>query len=58
MTNVRGIVDRSFDLIWQAEVPNRQIPSEWISNWEYNRENGLDKLKTAFPQGVVCTCSI
>ena len=52
MTNVRGIVDRSFDLIWQAEVPNKQIPSEWISTWEYNRENGLDKLKTTFPQGV------
>lgn len=52
MTNVRGIVDRSFDLIWQAEVPNKQIPSEWISTWEYNKEGGLDKLKTAFPQGV------
>jgi hypothetical protein len=52
MTNVRGIVDRSFDLIWQAEVPTRQIPSEWISIWEYNGEKGVDRLKTAFPQGV------
>lgn len=52
MTNVRGIVDRAFDLIWQAEVPNKLIPSEWISTWEYNKEGGLEKLKTAFPQGV------
>ena len=52
MTNVRGIVDRAFDLIWQAEVPTKVMPSEWISTWEYNREGGLDKLKTAFPQGI------
>jgi hypothetical protein len=51
MTNVRGIVDRAFDLIWEVEMPDKKIPSSWISFWEYNKENGIDKFKLSFPQG-------
>ena len=52
LSNVRGIVDRAFELVWIAELPEKRIPSAWISTWEYNKEGGIDKFKTAFPQGV------
>jgi hypothetical protein len=55
LTNVRGIVDRAFDLIWKAEIPEKRIPSEWITLWESNSNRGeqwIDELKTSFPQGV------
>ena len=52
LSNVRGIVDKAFDLVWKAELPEKRIPSGWISIWEYNKEGGIDKFKTTFPQGV------
>lgn len=52
LSNVRGIVDRAFDLVWAAEIPDRRIPSQWMSIWRYNRENRVDEWETTFPQGV------
>lgn len=52
LTNIRGIVDKAFDLIWDAELPGKKIPSEWIANWERNNERGLEKIKVNFPRGV------
>ncbi len=52
LSNVRGIVDKAFELIWKTELPGKRIPSEWMSIWEYNKEGGIDKWKTTFPQGV------
>jgi hypothetical protein len=52
MTNVRGIVNQVFELIWKAELGTRTIPSEWMSVWKYNRERGVDDWQTTFPQGV------
>lgn len=52
LSNVRGIVDQSFDLIWKAEIPDKRIPSAWMAIWKYNDERGVDKWETTFPQGV------
>ncbi|MFB2848592.1 hypothetical protein ACE1BG_20300 [Aeromonas veronii] len=51
LTNVRGIANRAFELIWKAELPDKKIPQSWIILWEQNNEGGIDKLKFAFPQG-------
>lgn len=52
LSNIRGIVDKAFDLVWKAELPEKRIPSDWMAIWEYNKEGGLDKWKTTFPTGV------
>lgn len=52
LSNIRGIVDQSFDLIWTAEIPSKRIPSDWMAVWKYNAERGIDKWETTFPQGV------
>jgi hypothetical protein len=51
LTNIRGIVDLCFDLIWSAEIPDKRIPSQWMSVWKRNDEAGIDDLETTFPQG-------
>lgn len=51
MTNVRGIVDRAFELMWQAEVTDKRIPSEWMAVWKRNKERGVEGWETKFPQG-------
>lgn len=51
LTHVRGIVDKAFDLIWQAEIPNRRIPSDWMAIWKRNGEQRLQEWETTFPQG-------
>jgi hypothetical protein len=51
LTHVRGIVDRVFELIWQAELPDRSIPSGWMEFWKHNEEFGLEHWKKPFPQG-------
>ncbi|MCE9923905.1 ATP-binding protein [Aeromonas media] len=52
LSNVRGIADQAFELIWRAELPDKRIPSVWMSAWDKNNEGGIDKLTSAFPQGV------
>lgn len=52
LTHIRGFVDRVFDLIWQAEIPDRSIPSGWMDIWKRNNERGLPDWETTFPQGV------
>lgn len=51
LRHVRGIEDRAFELIWDAEVPDRKIPSEWVSTWKYNGERRASDLESTFPQG-------
>ena len=52
LANVRGIVNHVFELIWEAELPDKRIPSEWMAIWNCNEERGgLEKWKTTFPQG-------
>lgn len=52
LTHIRGFVDRIFDLIWQAELPDRRIPSGWMDIWKRNNERGIADWETTFPQGV------
>lgn len=51
LTHIRGFVDRVFDLIWQAEMPDRRVPTDWMDYWVYNGEKGIDDWGTSFPQG-------
>ena len=52
MSNVRGIVNQAFEMIWRVEIPDRRIPSEWIAVWKHNDERGVERWETTFPQGV------
>ncbi|GGO77632.1 hypothetical protein GCM10011348_07630 [Marinobacterium nitratireducens] len=52
LTNIRGIVNQAFELIWKAELPDRRIPSGWMAIWKQNRERGVDDWETTFPQGI------
>lgn len=52
LSNVRGIVNQAFELIWKAEVPDRRIPSEWMAVWKHNKERRVEEWETTFPQGV------
>jgi hypothetical protein len=41
--NIRGIVDRIMDLIWNAELgAQRQIPPEYMSDWQNYGERGVE----------------
>jgi hypothetical protein len=43
LANIRGIVDRALDLIWEAELgPDRRIPPTYFSDWSYNGEKGAE----------------
>jgi hypothetical protein len=50
LTNIRNIVDSALELVWNAEIPDRHIPSEWFDTWRYNGEKGPDKWKGQFPR--------
>jgi len=52
LTHIRGFVDRVFELIWLAELPDRRIPSGWMDIWKRNGERGIADWETTFPQGV------
>jgi hypothetical protein len=50
-TNVRGMVDQVFELICNAELERKAIPSEWMAIWKANEEKAIDNWVTTFPQG-------
>jgi hypothetical protein len=52
LSNVRGIVNQAFELIWKAEIPDRRIPSGWMAIWKRNDEHRVGDWETTFPQGV------
>jgi hypothetical protein len=49
--NIRGIIDRCLELIWDAELPQKRIPSDWFAAWRYNGESRFEDWLTRFPQG-------
>lgn len=51
LSNVRGIVNQVFELIWKAEMPDRRIPPGWMSIWKQNGERKVGEWETTFPQG-------
>jgi hypothetical protein len=52
LSNVRGIVNQAFELIWRGELADKRIPSEWMAIWKRNDERRIDEWETTFPQGV------
>ena len=50
-SNIRGVVDRALEMIWNAELDQRRIPLEWFSVWRFNGESKADEWLTRFPQG-------
>jgi len=52
LSNVRGIVDRAFEVIWSAEIPDKRIPPGWMSIWKRNGEARVEEWETTFPQGA------
>jgi hypothetical protein len=50
-SNIRGIVDRALEMIWEAEFHRKRIPSEWISVWRFNGENKAGEWLSRFPRG-------
>lgn len=51
LTNVRGFVDRAFELIWRTEIPDRRIPQAWMQVWQFNAERVPEQWRSKFPQG-------
>jgi hypothetical protein len=51
LTNIRGIVNKAFELIWKAELGSRTIPPDWMSTWKSNREPRIEDWPTTFPEG-------
>jgi len=53
LSGIRGIVDRSFDLIWNAEFGGKTIPEGYFDVWRHNGEpSDIQGFKTSFPQGA------
>lgn len=52
LTHIRGFVDKVFELIWKAEIPDKRIPSAWMAIWKRNGERRVEEWETTFPQGV------
>lgn len=52
LSNVRGIVNQAFELVWRAELPDKRIPSAWMAIWRHNDERRVEDWLTTFPQGV------
>ncbi|MGK7902318.1 MAG: hypothetical protein AB4352_13060 [Hormoscilla sp.] len=50
----RQIADRVLELIWNAEVPDRQIPPEWIEQWEQDNEWKQDQSRLPGSRGIQC----
>ena len=51
LSNVRGIVERGFELIWTAELREKRIPSEWMAIWKRNQVPRVEEWETKFPPG-------
>ena len=50
----RQIANRALDLIWNAELPDRQIPADWIEQWEQDNEWTLDLDTLPSSRGFQC----
>ncbi|WP_210411664.1 hypothetical protein [Rhodoferax sediminis] len=51
LSNVRGIANQAFELIWKGEVPDKRIPSEWMAIWKRNEGDWVNQWETTFPDG-------
>lgn len=51
---IRGIVNRALNLIWDADVPNGLIPSAWSASWKGYDSEGNPPPKNP-PEGAIPT---
>ncbi|WP_210498178.1 ATP-binding protein [Vibrio crassostreae] len=53
LSGIRGILDKCFDIIWNAEFGGKAVPDGHFDTWHYHREHeSLQEFKTRFPQGA------
>lgn len=53
LSGLRGIVDKCFNIIWDAEFGGKSIPDHYFDFWNHHGENEtLQEFKTSFPQGA------
>ena len=50
LAHIRGFVEVVFELVWDAEIPDRRIPSGWMDLWKRNKEPGVEAWETTFPR--------
>src|SRR5262245_45128207 len=51
---MRGLVNRTFALIWDSELPDRRIPQEWVNGWKQPDRDG-NRPEQNPPEGTVPT---
>ncbi|QYX63127.1 hypothetical protein K2227_12965 [Shewanella putrefaciens] len=53
LSSIRGIIDRSFDLIWNIEFGGKIVPNDYFVTWASNGVSlDIQVFKTNFPQGA------
>lgn len=53
LSGIRGILDKCFDIIWNAEFGGKVVPDGHFNTWNYFKEHEiLQEFKTSFPQGA------
>lgn len=53
LSGIRGILDKCFDIIWNAEFGGKVVPDGHFDTWNYHKEHeSLQDFKTSFPQGA------
>lgn len=53
LSGIRGILDKCFDIIWNAEFGGKVVPDGHFDTWNYHKEHeSLQEFKTSFPQGA------
>ncbi|REG85610.1 ATP-binding protein [Marinomonas pollencensis] len=52
LEGMRGLINKCFDIIWNAEFGGKTVPDGHFDIWRYHRESErLQDFKTSFPQG-------
>ena len=47
---VRGIADEAFKVIWDAECPDRNLPSHWMEKFKQEGESRIDRIGPCVPR--------
>jgi hypothetical protein len=52
VTEIRGLVNRAFTIIWASELRDRRIPAEWTAGWRQLDRNNRP-LERNPPEGII-----
>lgn len=53
LSGIRGILEKCFDIIWNAEFGGKVVPDGHFHIWNHYKEHeSLQEFKTSFPQGA------